>query len=90
MKKNPLRTHDFYRERVNSQLDLFLGSIKSTKNSKNRLKDVMRYSALAGGKRFRSILTYTVASLYDLAIEKQAIKFLERLKQFLRVMVSRH
>ena len=70
MKKNPLRTHDFYRERVNSQLDLFLGSIKSTKNSKNRLKDIMRYSALAGGKRFRSILTYTVASLYDLAIEK--------------------
>ena len=70
MKKNPLRTHDFYRERVNSKLDLFLGSIKSTKNSKNRLKDVMRYSALAGGKRFRSILTYTVASLYDLPIEK--------------------
>ena len=30
----------------------------------------MRYSALAGGKRFRPILTYTVASLYDLAIEK--------------------
>ena len=70
MKKNPLRTHDYYRERVNSQLDLFLGSIKSTKNSKNQLKDVMRYSALAGGKRFRPILTYTVASLYDLAIEK--------------------
>ena len=70
MKKNPLRTHDFYRERVNSQLDLFLGLIKSTKNSKNQLKDVMRYSALAGGKRFRPILTYTVASLYDLAIEK--------------------
>ena len=70
MKKNLLRTHDFYRERVNSQLDLFLGSIKSTKNSKNQIKDVMRYSALAGGKRFRSILTYTVASLYDLEIEK--------------------
>ena len=70
MKKNLLRTHDFYRERVNSQLDLFLGSIKSTKNSKNRLKDIMRYSALAGGKRFRPILTYTVASLYDSAIEK--------------------
>ena len=70
MKKNPLRTHDYYRERVNSQLDLFLGSIKSTKNSKNQLKDVMRYSALAGGKRFRPILTYTVASLYDLEIEK--------------------
>jgi len=30
----------------------------------------MRYSALAGGKRFRPILTYTVASLYDSAIEK--------------------
>ena len=70
MKKNPLRTYDYFRERVNSQLDLFLGSIKSTKNSKNQLKDVMRYSALAGGKRFRPILTYTVASLYDLAIEK--------------------
>ena len=70
MKKNPLRMYDYYRERVNSQLDLFLGSIKSTKNSKNQLKDVMRYSALAGGKRFRPILTYTVASLYDLAIEK--------------------
>jgi len=62
--------HDYFRERVNSQLDLFLGSIKSTKNSKNQLKDVMRYSALAGGKRFRPILTYTVASLYDLSIEK--------------------
>ena len=30
----------------------------------------MKYSALAGGKRFRPILTYTVASLYDVAIEK--------------------
>ena len=70
MKKNLLRTHDYYWERVNSQLDLFLGSIKSTKNSKNRLKEIMRYSALAGGKRFRPILTYTVASLYDSAIEK--------------------
>ena len=70
MKKNPLRTNEYYRERVNSQLDLFLGSIKSTKNSKNQLKDVIRYSALVGGKRFRPILTYTVASLYDSAIEK--------------------
>ena len=70
MKKNLLRTHDYYWERVNSQLDLFLGSIKSTKNSKNRLKEIMRYSALASGKRFRPILTYTVASLYDSAIEK--------------------
>ena len=30
----------------------------------------MKYSTLAGGKRFRPILTYTVASLYDVAIEK--------------------
>ena len=30
----------------------------------------MKYSALASGKRFRPILTYTVASLYDVAIDK--------------------
>jgi len=30
----------------------------------------MKYSALAGGKRFRPILTYTVSSLYDEEIEK--------------------
>jgi farnesyl diphosphate synthase/geranylgeranyl diphosphate synthase type II len=30
----------------------------------------MKYSAFAGGKRFRPILTYTVASLFDVAIEK--------------------
>jgi farnesyl diphosphate synthase/geranylgeranyl diphosphate synthase type II len=30
----------------------------------------MKYSALASGKRFRPILTYTVASLYDVTIEK--------------------
>jgi farnesyl diphosphate synthase/geranylgeranyl diphosphate synthase type II len=34
------------------------------------LRDVMKYSVLAGGKRFRPILTYTVASLYDSEIEK--------------------
>ena len=70
MKKSPLKTHEFYRERVNSQLNLFLSSIQSTSSSKNRLIDIMKYSALAGGKRFRPILTYTVASLYDVAIEK--------------------
>ena len=69
-KKNPLKTHEFYRERVNSQLNLFLSSIQSTSSSKNRLIDIMKYSALAGGKRFRPILTYTVASLFDVAIEK--------------------
>lgn len=30
----------------------------------------MKYSALAGGKRFRPILTYTVAKLFDVQIEK--------------------
>ena len=70
MKKSPLKTHEFYRERVNSQLNLFLSSIQSTSTSKNRLIDIMKYSALAGGKRFRPILTYTVASLFDVAIEK--------------------
>jgi len=70
MKKNPLKTHDFYRERVNSQLNLFLSSIHSTRSSRNRLREIIKYSALAGGKRFRPILTYTVASLYDVAIEK--------------------
>ena len=70
MKKSRLKTHDFYRERVNSQLKRFLDSIQSTSSSKDRLKDIMKYSALASGKRFRPILTYTVASLYNVAIEK--------------------
>ena len=70
MKKNPLEIHEFYRERVNSQLNLFLSSIQSTHVLNNCLKEVMKYSALAGGKRFRPILTYTVSSLYDEEIEK--------------------
>ena len=70
MKKNPLEIHELYRERVNSQLNLFLSSRQSTHVFKNCLKDVMKYSALAGGKRFRPILTYTVSSLYDEEIKK--------------------
>ena len=70
MKRSLLKTHDFYRERVNSQLKGFLDSIQSTSSSKDCLKDIMKYSALASGKRFRPILTYTVASLYDVTIEK--------------------
>ena len=70
MKKSPLKTHEFYRERVTSQLNLFLSSIQSTSSSISRLNDIMKYSALAGGKRFRPILTYIVASLYDVTIEK--------------------
>ena len=70
MKRSLLKTHDFYRDRVNSYLKHFLDSIPSTSFSKDRLKDIMKYSALASGKRFRPILTYTVASLYNVAIEK--------------------
>ena len=70
MKKSHLKTHEFYRERVNSNLNIFLSSIQSTSSSKNHLIEIMKYSALAGGKRFRPILTYTVASLYNIAIEK--------------------
>ena len=69
-KRVRLKTHDFYRERVNSQLKRFLDSIQSTSFSKDHLIDIMKYSALAGGKRFRPMLTYTVASLYNVAIEK--------------------
>jgi geranylgeranyl pyrophosphate synthase len=65
-----LKIHDQYRERVNSCLYSFLSSIPSSPNSDIELRDVMKYSVLAGGKRFRPILTYTVASLYDSQIEK--------------------
>ena len=51
-------------------MDSFLSSIPSSPNSDIELRDVMKYSVLAGGKRFRPILTYTVASLYDSEIEK--------------------
>jgi geranylgeranyl pyrophosphate synthase len=69
-KKNLLKIHDQYRERVNSYLNIYLSSIPSSSNSIVELKDIMKYSALAGGKRFRPILTYTVASLFDSDIEK--------------------
>lgn len=69
-KKNLLKIHDQYRERVNSYLNIYLNSIPSSSNSNMELKNIMKYSVLAGGKRFRPILTYTVASLYDSEIEK--------------------
>jgi len=65
-----LKIYDQYRERVNSCLDSYLSSIPSSPNSDIELRDIMKYSVLAGGKRFRPILTYTVASLYDSEIEK--------------------
>jgi farnesyl diphosphate synthase/geranylgeranyl diphosphate synthase type II len=51
-------------------LDSYLSSIPSSPNSDIELRDIMKYSVLAGGKRFRSILTYTVSSLFDSKIEK--------------------
>ena len=65
-----MQIYDQYRERVNSHLDNYLSSIPSSSNSSIELKNIMKYSVLAAGKRFRPILTYTVASLYDSEIEK--------------------
>ena len=69
-KKSLLKIYDHYWERVNSCLDSYLSSIPSSPNSGIELRDIMKYSVLAGGKRFRSILTYTVSSLFDSKIEK--------------------
>jgi len=65
-----LEIHDQYRERVNSRLESYLSSIPSSSNFSSELKDIMKYSVLAGGKRFRPILTYTVAGLFDSEFEK--------------------
>ena len=62
-KKSPLKIFDTYRERVNTKLKAYLGSESIQKSN---LNDVMSYSVFAGGKRFRPILTYTTASLYDI------------------------
>ena len=61
---------DNYRKRVNSQLENYLNSIGSESNIHSELKNVMSYSVLASGKRFRPILTYTTASLYDIDLVK--------------------
>ena len=69
-KKSPLKIFDTYRERVNTKLKAYLSSIYSESNQQSELKNVMSYSVLAGGKRFRPILTYTTASLYDIDLLK--------------------
>ena len=51
-------TFELYRNRVNNYLNTLL-------TRQNALNESMRYSVLAGGKRFRPILTYTTASLFD-------------------------
>ena len=65
-----MEIHDQYRERVNSRLESYLSSIPSSSNCSSELKNIMKYSVLAGGKRFRPILTYTVAGLFDSNLEK--------------------
>ena len=65
-----MKIHEQYRERVNSCLDSYLSSIPSNPNSEIELRDIMKYSVLTGGKRFRPILTYTVASLFNSEIER--------------------
>ena len=65
-----MQIYDQYRERVNSHLENYLSSIPSSSNSSIELKNIMKYSVLAAGKRFRPILTYTVASLYNSEIAK--------------------
>jgi len=69
-KKNPLKIFDIYRKRVNTRLQNYLSSIYSKGHFQSELKNVMSYSVLAGGKRFRPILTYTTASLYDIDLIK--------------------
>ena len=65
-----MEIHDQYRERVNSRLESYLSSIPSSSNFSSELKNIMKYSVLAGGKRFRPILTYTVAGLFNSEFEK--------------------
>jgi farnesyl diphosphate synthase/geranylgeranyl diphosphate synthase type II len=56
-------TFEIYRNRVNNNLNSLLAR-------QNALNESMRYSVLAGGKRFRPILTYTTASLFDVKLSQ--------------------
>ena len=70
MKKSHLEILEIYRERINTQLELHLSSNFIEDSSKSDLGSIMKYSVLAGGKRFRPILTYTIASLFGIKLEK--------------------
>ncbi len=61
---------DNYRERINFRLESYLSSICSESHQQSELKNVMSYCVLAGGKRFRPILTYTTARLYNVDLVK--------------------
>ena len=65
-----MKIFDIYRERVNARLEDYLSSICSEGHYQSELKNVISYSVLAGGKRFRPILIYTTASLYDIDLIK--------------------
>ena len=56
-------TFEIYRNRVNNYLNTLL-------TKQNALNESMRYSVLVGGKRFRPILTYTTASLFDIGLRQ--------------------
>ena len=70
MKKSHLEILEIYRERVKTQLELHLSSNFIEDSSKSDIGSIMKYSVLAGGKRFRPILTYTIASLFGIKLEK--------------------
>ena len=70
MKRNPLEILEIYRERVNKNLKKYLSSISPDNSYQSELNNIMKYSVLAGGKRFRPILTYTVANLFDIDLQK--------------------
>ena len=70
MKKSPLEILDIYRERINTQLEFHLSSNFIGESSKSDLARIIKYSVLAGGKRFRPILIYTIASLFGIKLEK--------------------
>jgi len=65
-----LKIFDIYRERVNTKLKIYFSSVYSESIQKSKLNNVITYSVLAGGKRFRPILTYTTANLYDIDLIK--------------------
>ena len=69
-KKSPLKIFDTYRERVNNKLKIYLSSFNSESVQNSNLSNVMSYSVLGGGKRFRPILTYTTANLYNIEFIK--------------------
>ena len=70
VKRRPLEILENYRERVNSYLKNYLSSISFDNSYQSELNDIMQYSVLAGGKRVRPILTYTVANLFDIDMQK--------------------